>query len=357
MEKIGRWMRQLVPGACDVSVTNACNATCDFCSFARDKGIVNEHRYVDATGLARALPILHRRGIRYLNFQGGEPLLHPAIEGLVTDAKKAGMRPAIITNGWLLPQKIERLAAAGLNTLLVSIDSDSMATHERNRGLRGLGERIRQGVAEARNRGIPTLASVTVSRLVNYEALPPALTALGFDAVTFCYPRQARLGSSSLIYSEDSSLVAFQDEELLQTLEAIAALRRRFRVMNSAAALEEMARHVRGEEEIFPCVGGHKYFYLDWNLNIWRCEDWPEPLGSVFEFDRLAERRDRCTACMTSCYRDTSVLMHAGIAASDAAAAVAAGRFSEAARTLFRRSVALSLGASARNLRQLARMA
>jgi hypothetical protein len=30
--------RRLVPAICDVSVTNVCNATCDFCAYAHDKG-------------------------------------------------------------------------------------------------------------------------------------------------------------------------------------------------------------------------------------------------------------------------------------------------------------------------------
>src|SRR6516165_5943041 len=125
-------MVDLVPAVCDVSVTNACNAACDFRSYARDKGIVRDHRWLDAARFADALPILYRRGIRYVNFQGGEPLLHPAIDRLVADVHSAGMRPAMITNGWWLPKKIDRLAAMGLGTLLVSIDSHSMAAHERN---------------------------------------------------------------------------------------------------------------------------------------------------------------------------------------------------------------------------------
>src|SRR5215831_4842440 len=123
-------MRQLVPAVCDVSVTNVCNAACDFCSFARDKGVVKDHRWLDAGRFADALPILHRRGIRYVNFQGGEPLLHRAIDRLVADVRAAGMRPALITNGWWLPKKIDDLAAAGLGTLLISIDSHSMPAHE-----------------------------------------------------------------------------------------------------------------------------------------------------------------------------------------------------------------------------------
>jgi hypothetical protein len=104
-------------------------------------------------------------------------------------------------------------------------------------------------------------------------------------------------------------------------------------------------------------MGGHKYFYLDWNLNIWRCEAWSKPLGSVFDFDRIPDCRDHCTACMMSCYRDTSVLMHAGVAVEDAATAVAAGRLGQAARVLFRRTVALSLGAVAAQARLISNLA
>jgi hypothetical protein len=47
-----------------------------------------------------------------------------------------------------------------------------------------------------------------------------------------------------------------------------------------------------------------------------------------------------------SCYRDTSVLMHAGVAALDAAKHVRAGRPIQAAVTLFNRGVVASLGAA-----------
>ena len=132
------------PGICDVSVTNHCNATCDFCAFAHDKGLVKDHRFIDREAFVRALPILRRRGIDYLNLQGGEPLLHPQIADLVAAASNADMKVGLITNGWQLPQKIDALLAAGLGTLLVSIDSHSLALHEKNRGLKGVGNRIRE---------------------------------------------------------------------------------------------------------------------------------------------------------------------------------------------------------------------
>jgi MoaA/NifB/PqqE/SkfB family radical SAM enzyme len=341
--RVAEIARRVLPAICDVSVTNVCNATCDFCAYAHDKGVVRDRRWIDRARLAEALPILHRRGVRYVNFQGGEPLLHPTIDVLVADVRANDMRPALITNGWLLPEKIERLASAGLATLLVSLDSHSMAAHEHNRGLRGVGERIRKGVAAARRQGITTISVVTVNHLVNYEQLPALLNDLGFDAVSFSYPRKEPFGSSSLVYGSDSKLVDFTSDQLLAALDAIKSLKSKFPVMNPTAALDDIKRYVRGEEQLIACVGGYKYFYLDWNLQIWRCEAWHEPLGSVFDLDRIADRRDRCTACIQNCYRDTSTLMYAGVAVADAVAEASHGRFRKAASHLFRRSVAQSM--------------
>jgi MoaA/NifB/PqqE/SkfB family radical SAM enzyme len=345
--------RSLVPAVCDVSVTNACNATCDFCSYAYDKQIVKEKRWIDQSKFARALPILYRRGIRYVTFQGGEPLLHPDIEELAENTRAAGMRTSLITNGWLLPQKIDGLVNAGLGALMVSIDSDSISKHERNRGLPGVCERVRDGLAEARRNGISTVASVTVNRLVDFDRLPELLRWLGFEAVSFSYPRVAPLGSSSMVFGSNSALVRFEADELIQAFEKIKSLGKRFLAFNPANSLDDVKRHVRGEKEQFACVAGYKYFYLDWNLDIWRCEAWAKRLGSVFDLDRIPDCRDHCTACTISCYRNASALMHAGIAVEDATNALAGGRFGEAARLLFRRSVALSLGSALAQRREI----
>src|ERR1041385_4026082 len=74
-----RLMPQGGPSVCNIAVTNLCNATCDFCSFAYDKGLVTDRRYIDAERFGAALDILNERGIRYLTFSGGETLLHPRL--------------------------------------------------------------------------------------------------------------------------------------------------------------------------------------------------------------------------------------------------------------------------------------
>ena len=339
--------RNLLPAICDVSVTNVCNAACDFCGFARDKNLAGPRRYIDLAGFSRALPILRRRRIRYMTFQGGEPLVHPEIAALVQAAAEAGIECGLITNGWFLPERIEALVSAGLRRLLVSIDSHSMPKHELNRGLDGLHRRITEGIERARTFGIPTSASVTVSRLVDYEALPEALERLGFHAVTFSYPNREPFASNSLVYSEHSTLINQQPGELLEALAAIRRMKKRFRVLNPALSLDEVARSIRGEEQSIPCIGGHKYFYLDWNLDIWRCEAWTQPLGSVFELDDFPDQRDECHACTMACYRHASALMHGAIAVTDSVQALARGNVPGAIRSLLQRGVADSLWALA----------
>ena len=326
----GRWARALVPSVCDVSVTNVCNATCNFCCFAHDKDIVTDRRWLDKDKFIAALPILYRRGVRYVNFQGGEPLLHPAIFEMTAAIAANGMRAAMITNGWLLPDKIERLIDAGLSTLLCSLDSHDIAVHEKNRGLKGVGKRLKTSVGIAKKAGLPTVAVVTVSHLVDFARLPEALDDLGFDAVSFSYPRKEPFGSSSLVFNPDSDLVDFTGPQLERAIDGILALKKRRVVMNPRASLEDLRRFARGEEQRIGCIGGRKYFYLDWNLMLWRCEAWSEPMGSVFDLDSIPDHTDRCTACNQNCYRDTSALMHFGLAVTDAIAEVAEGRIAAA---------------------------
>src|SRR5438094_249414 len=118
------------PALCNIAITNSCNATCDFCNFANGKVGRKDLRWIDAEQFDGALDILHGRGIRYVSFFGGEPLLHPRLPDMIAMSVAKGMGPAIITNGWLLSSRLDQLAASGLRTVYVSIDAPWMAGQE-----------------------------------------------------------------------------------------------------------------------------------------------------------------------------------------------------------------------------------
>src|SRR6266403_2847523 len=171
-----RLLRHGGPALCNIAVTNACNATCDFCNFARGKVGAANLRWIDADRFEPALDILYRRGIRYVSFFGGEPLLHTRLADMIAMVVAKDMGPALITNGWLLAAQLDRLAAAGLKTVYVSIDAASMAVHEANRGLNGLQKRIRAATSRMRELHMTPLAQVTMSKLItDYADLAPLL--------------------------------------------------------------------------------------------------------------------------------------------------------------------------------------
>jgi MoaA/NifB/PqqE/SkfB family radical SAM enzyme len=308
------------PGYLQFAITNICNAKCDFCGFAVDRFDPKQRRSVTLKEAKDVIDIAARNHIGYLLFVGGEPLVHKDLRAMVRYAAESGIRPMICTNGSLwTDQGMRDLARDGLSSVIMSIDSHDVTKHEKNRGLPDVCRKIQHANQVFRELGIQTTASVTASKLIDdYEKLPDFLRTLGFTSCTFSYPLTA-LASSYLSFS-DSSLVSYRTEELISVFEKIKQMKSRsgFPVVNPTESLTEMQRHLRKEPEKFGCLGGHKYFYLDWNLNLYRCHFWETPMCNIYEFDESKLIRDGCTRCMIDCYRDPSVLQFVAISASDA---------------------------------------
>src|SRR5437667_9931625 len=202
--------------------------------------------------------------------------MHPDLGLIVKRGSDLGMKVMLVTNGGLLrPERIRGLVAAGISSFIISIDAATVESHERHRGWPGVCEKIREANRLLKRLNIHTTASVTMSRLVDYEALPDFLESLGFTSVTFSYPLR-QLGSSFLGYS-DSHLVDFTNEELDEAFERIKRLKKRVLVLNPTPSLEEMQRFVQHETQRFPCLGGVQYLHLDCHLMLARCHCLQQP--------------------------------------------------------------------------------
>ena len=332
------------PGRCEFALNNACNANCGFCNFARDNLPKKHWEYVDYQGALDAVDILFREGIRYLILTGGEPTLHRDLTGIIGHASRKGMKVMLVSNGGLFKaQRIGDYAGAGLSSFVISIDAATAQEHEDNRGLPGVCDKVREANREITSRGLISTASVTLSRLLEIDALPAFLDDLGFKAVTFSYPL-TNLNSSFLGY-RDSGIVDFTREELIALFDKVKALKSRIHVVNPTRSLEEMQRFLRNEPQNFPCLGGYRYFYLDWKLQLWRCHFWEKPLCSIYEFDESKLVRDGCTRCIIDCYRDASTMQHVAVSAHDAVRSLRLGDFAGAAKALLRKGNAGSIHA------------
>ena len=96
-----------------------CNIDCGYC---------NEY---DKTSAPVPTDVMKRRidrlaslGTSVVAFSGGEPMLHPDLDALISQIRSRGMIAGLITNGYLLsPKRIAALNDAGLDYLQISIDN------------------------------------------------------------------------------------------------------------------------------------------------------------------------------------------------------------------------------------------
>lgn len=339
------------PGFCQFAITDACNARCKFCNFSLDVSDAASRVYVPVDQALRSIDVLADIGVGYIAFVGGEPTMHAGLPGMLAHARQRGVKSLVCTNGALLTRdRVEEYAQAGLDSVIISIDAPNVEDHERNRGLPNVCARIAEANRYLPTAGVTTTASVTISRLLgDLTELPGFLTKMGFDEVTFSYPLR-ELASTFRGYSE-SGLIAYSDEELISVFDQIKALKRHIHVANPTASLEEMQRFIRGEKQVFPCLAGCKYFFLDWHLDLYRCHAWHEPMCRVFELDSSKLVRDGCTKCMIDCYRDASVLHYIGMALHDAWQDASRGHLAKAISRLFNRPAYESTKAIVQDLR------
>ena len=337
LKLLGEILQYGGPGYLQFAITNICNADCDFCGFARSKFNPRARRSVTLQEARDVIDIAVKNHIGFLLFVGGEPMVHRDLRAMTRYATEHGIHPMICTNGGLwTDENMRGLASDGLSSVIMSIDAHDAVKHENNRGLPDVCRKIKRANEFFHSAGIQTTASITASRLIDdYDKLPAFLKTLGFQSCTVSYPLTS-LASSYLSFS-DSGLVNYSKDELLQVFEKIKQLKRssRFPVVNPMESLTEMQRHLRGDREKFGCLGGHKYFYLDWNLDLYRCHYWAKPICKVQDWDESKLIRDGCTRCMIDCYRDPSVLQFIGINASDAFHNLKAGRLLSAVKNLF----------------------
>src|SRR5215469_8328256 len=123
-DTLGRPVRDL-----RISVTDRCQFRCTYCMprevFGRDFAFLPREELLTFEELARLARIFAGLGVRKLRLTGGEPLLRRDLETLVALlARISGIEDiALTTNGALLAQKAQALAAAGLRRVTVSLDS------------------------------------------------------------------------------------------------------------------------------------------------------------------------------------------------------------------------------------------
>ncbi|HXZ84389.1 MAG TPA: radical SAM protein, partial [Myxococcota bacterium] len=157
-----------------ISVTDRCNFRCPYCMPAEIYGeryeFLPRREILSFEEIERLAQLFTGLGVRKLRITGGEPLLRAELPELVRKLAALERAPdlALTTNGYLLPEQAEALAAAGLRRITVSLDSLDPAVFARLNGKGFPVARVLEGLAAAERAGLaPIKLNCVVQRGVN----------------------------------------------------------------------------------------------------------------------------------------------------------------------------------------------
>ena len=135
----------LPPLRLQVDVTDNCNFTCPDCLKWRVRQQRPEMSAAQSRELWRRLKYLIL--FREVTISGGEPLLREDLSEIVAGAQRAGFHTTVATNGWCLDAaRFDQLATAGLQRILLSLNSLDAGTHDRSKNKPGSYERARAAI-------------------------------------------------------------------------------------------------------------------------------------------------------------------------------------------------------------------
>ncbi len=108
-----------------ISVTDRCNFRCVYCMPVEGEPFIPHGNILTYEEILRVCRIASSLGVSRYKITGGEPLCRRGVVGFIADLKKLpGVeKVTLTTNGALLGPHVEELAAAGVDSVTVSLDS------------------------------------------------------------------------------------------------------------------------------------------------------------------------------------------------------------------------------------------
>jgi cyclic pyranopterin phosphate synthase len=118
-DKFGRRITDL-----RISVTDRCNFRCIYCRSADPENYQQHDKILSWPELQRLGRVFHSLGIQKVRVTGGEPLVRPGVENFIAGLSETGFPDlSMTTNGQQLAERCDRLIAAGLKRINISLDS------------------------------------------------------------------------------------------------------------------------------------------------------------------------------------------------------------------------------------------
>jgi len=231
------------PVAAHLIPMRRCNLACTYCNEFDDHSPP-----VPTPDVLRRVDRLAALGTGIITISGGEPLLHPDLDQIISRIRAHGAIATLITNGYLLSRdRIKRLNRAGLDHLQISIDN-VLPDDVSKKSLKLLDQKLRWLAEEGE-------FDVTVNSVVGSGVRNPD------DALTIA--RRAReLGFSTtvgIIHNHSGQLLPLDDHQRSILEQIVAIGKSTFDFANYNRFQKNLANAQPNE---WHCGAGSRYLYI-----------------------------------------------------------------------------------------------
>ncbi|MCK9594971.1 MAG: radical SAM protein [Candidatus Omnitrophica bacterium] len=177
-------LRRRKPSVCQFELTFKCDFRCRYCyiSCYNKRNYLN--RELSTRDIEHILDKVHKSGVLWLCFTGGDPLTRPDFPQIYLYAKRKGFLITVFTNGLRLNKKILGLFARFPPFMLeLTLNAVSKRVYEKIAGKTGSFEKVRDNIVLMHKMGIPFRIKTQMTR-DNHKELPRVkkfVEGLGLD--------------------------------------------------------------------------------------------------------------------------------------------------------------------------------
>lgn len=189
VDRYGRSLKTL-----RVSLTNACNLACVYCTSSISKSIP-KIPILPVNALAHYISQLHAvLNLQTVRLTGGEPTLYPHLLPLVERLGKLGVpHLKMTTNGHLLTPLLKPLASLGLSQINISLDATTEEEFRKISASKNLAP-IFNAIDTALGEGIEVKLNAVILRGINNNQIIPLLKFAQDRGIVLRYLELMRMG-------------------------------------------------------------------------------------------------------------------------------------------------------------------
>lgn len=287
-----------------IELINQCNLSCKHCYLTKDK------RHLDKKKVYELIDDARRLGAFSIRLSGGEAMLHPDLEEIITYARRKYMRVSILSNMSVMSERIyECIKRYGVESIEVTIFSLKDLVHDSFVGREGALQQTLKNIERIRKLGIDVLVKTWAikSNFNELEHMREYFTGKGY-----------MFSVGVQIYSDVNGYMKLPMEERLSEAEYCRALQMEDENRILPIAKDQNDRlcedfstgiYVTSEGDFVPCA---KFRYPLANVNekslweVWKeSEEWHEIQGFCWKDSKECigcDSKSYCVRCGAMAY-------------------------------------------------------